>query len=411
MNISLSLTEPQEDFLFSEAKFPAFVAGLGSGKTHAGIMRLIVKLITERVPVAFYSPTYDLLRLRVLPGVEETLTQFGLSFTTNQSKWTIETPFGVIMLRSIDTPQRIISYEVAHSIIDELDTLPKDKAALVFRKVVERNRTPTSTANTVGVVSTPDQGCSGFLYERWGHHRPDHDTIIAPTSSNPFLPAGYIKQIETNYDPLLREIYLQGGFVSLSREKVYHSFQERNNTTDKTLSHDDRELLISVDFNVGGCVSTVGFMDDGVLNIVDEFVSQNTFDFVTRVKKHFGNKNITIFPDASGRQRSTNSSASDIAIIEHAGLMIDCGNTNPFIVDRVNTVNGMFANNKLKINKERCVKLVNALKNQGYDRKGQPEKFTEHPGIDDYVDSLGYMVWRIFGLSRGQIVTNLHHSL
>jgi len=36
--------------------------------------------------------------------------------------------------------------------------------------------------------------------------------------------------------------------------------------------------------------------------------------------------------------------------------------------------------------------LTNALESQGYDKAGEPEKFDNHPSIDDFCDSAGYFI-------------------
>jgi len=165
--VQLSLTEPQEDFVFSEAKYPALVGGLGSGKTKGGIARLILLMLQNpSINGAYYMPTYDLLRLRALAGVEEELNNLGIGYKTNRAEYIVYLQgYGQIILRSYDRPERIVAYEVAHSIVDELDTLPKEKAALVWRKISERNRQECThpNGNTIGCVTTPDQGYSGLF--------------------------------------------------------------------------------------------------------------------------------------------------------------------------------------------------------------------------------------------------------
>jgi hypothetical protein len=44
--------------------------------------------------------------------------------------------------------------------------------------------------------------------------------------------------------------------------------------------------------------------------------------------------------------------------------------------------------------------LTDALESQGYDAKGEPEKYNDHPSIDDYTDSMGYFLHRRFPLVR-----------
>jgi hypothetical protein len=177
------------------------------------------------ISVAYYFPTYDLINLRGIPGIAKDLDSIGFKYTINKSSYTISIHgYGDIIFRSYDCPERIVAYEVAHSIVDELDTLPRDKAELVWRKVVERNRQECthSASNTVGCVTTPDQGQLGFVFEKWGTSpQPGFELIKASSYSNPYLPPGYIDNILSNYNKDLAQLYLEGEFVSLAHRTVF----------------------------------------------------------------------------------------------------------------------------------------------------------------------------------------------
>ena len=209
--IDVPLTGPQRDFVLSKATHPAIIGGLGSGKSRAGTFRAIVKLLEcKGLNVGYYMPTYDLLKLRAMVGIEDDLKMLGLQFKTNMSEYTISVAgYGSIICRSYDRPERIVAYETSHSIVDEIDTLPKDKAALVWRKITERNRQKSPTPNSIGAVTTPDQSFSGFVYDRWVTRADESTELIkAPTHSNPYLPQDYIDNIRRNYDPALAEMYI-----------------------------------------------------------------------------------------------------------------------------------------------------------------------------------------------------------
>ncbi len=402
--MNLALTEPQEDFVFSEEPHPAMCGGLGSGKTQAGIVRLIIKMLSRPgINTGYYLPTYDLLRRRAMPGTEEILSSLGLSFKTNKSDYIITIDgYGEMIFRSYDRPERIIAYEVAHSLVDEIDTLPKDKAAQVWRKVSERNRQQCGEQNTIGCVTTPDQGLSGFVYSKWGKNpAPGYLLIKASTLSNPYLPDGYVEQIRANYDPILAEMYINGDFVSLSRNKVYTFFNRQQHHTDRTLTNSDTLLCVGLDFNVGGTCASLWIIEGGKPISVDEFISHDTQDFVTKMARYklFGRK-IIVCPDASGRARSTNASLTDIQMIEQAGFSVDAPDANPLIRDRVNCVNALLSHGRMSVNTDACPLLTNALETQGYDKKGEPEKFAEHPAIDDWNDGAGYFLHRRFPIER-----------
>ena len=392
--MTIDLTAPQDAFIYCEDKHPAIVGGLGSGKSKAGTLRLIRLLLADPgANGAYYMPVYDLLTLRAIPGIEEDLEQLGLEYRTNKSSYTIDIiGYGTIIFRSYDRPERIIAYEVAHSICDELDTLPKDKAALVWRKISERNRQNREHKNTLGLVTTPDQGVNGFVYEKWVKKQQDGYTLFkASTYSNPFLPEDYADQILANYDPILAQLYLEGEFVSLNQNKVYHFFDRTKHHVARLLTVNDSVIHIGLDFNIGGCCAVVFVIENNSPIAVDEFVSHDTQDFINNLTRYAG-KTCVIYPDASGKANKTNSSQSDISMIAQAGYQLQYKPSNPAVRDRINAYNGLLSHDRLLINTDTCPNLTNALETQGYDDKGDPEKWSNHPAIDDWTDSSGYFI-------------------
>lgn len=402
--IDIPLTEPQEAFCFSEHAFPAIVGGLGSGKSRAGTMRLLLLMLADPgANGAYYMPTYDLLRMRAMPGVEDDLTMLGLRYKTNKSEYMIEIEgLGFIAFRSYERPERIVAYEVAHSIVDEIDTLPKDKASFAWRKIAERNRQKRAGRNTIAVVTTPDQGVNGFVYDKWEKRKqPGYVLYRASTYSNPYLPPDYIEQIKANYDPTLAELYLNGEFVSLSENKVYHYFKRGQHHIDRVITERDQYLHVGIDFNIGGCVAVVFVIDGGDHPIaVDEFVSHDTYDIANNLTSRYKGKHLTLYPDASGRKGTTNASQSDISILEQAGFSVNAPASNPAVRDRINSVNALLAHGKLRVNTDNCPNFTHALEVQGYTEKGEPEKFNDHPAVDDWVDAPGYFIHRRWPINR-----------
>jgi len=374
-------------------------------------MRLIMQMVRDPMPIntLYAMPTYDLLKLRAIPGFEDDLNAMGIDYRLNKSDYSISIPAlgGCIYLRSFDNPNRFIAFEVAHSVLDELDTETPEKAELIFRKVSERTRQVCSGQNTIAAVTTPDRGFAGFMYKKWGKDpEPGFELIKANTRDNPFLPDGYVEQITKNYDPLLAEMYISGEFVSLTQSKVYHFFSRERHHIGRTIQPGD-VLHVGLDFNIGGCCAVVFVIDAGEPVAVDEFVSHDTRDFVNNLQSRYNGHRVVVYPDASGKSNTTNASASDIAIIMNAGYQCDAPGKNPFVRDRVNSVNAKLANNSLKINTDKCQQLTLALESQGYDDKGDPEKFKTHPAIDDWVDSMGYFIHRRWGINNAVVVTGI----
>lgn len=320
----------------------------------------------------------------------EHLKKIGVEFTVNKSDLTLFLPkFGsTIYLETYHDPDAIVSFEVAHAVVDELDTLGRDNAALVWKKVAERvrQRCKHHAGNTLGCVTTPDQGTAGFCFETWGHGErisEGYHYIKAGTRSNKFLPAGYADQIAKNYDPIMAEAFLDGGWVSFTQNKVYHFFSRERHHTNRRIDPADSVIHIGLDFNIGGCCAVAFLIENNNPVAVDEFVSYDTRDFVNNLSRYKG-KRVMVYPDASGRSGHTNAAESDVSIIEKAGFTVLANDSNPAVRDRVNAVNGLLAHDRLTVNTDMCSNFTLALESQGYNARGEPEKWDKHPAIDDW---------------------------
>lgn len=402
--IEVELTEPQFEFVTTDAPFPAMVAGYGSGKTFAGVSRAFrLKKQYPKQSVGYYLPTYPLINDIAVPRFEEFLSDKGIRFTYNKTDKVLKLKnMGKIIFRTMDKPERIIGYEHADAIVDELDTLPMDKAADVWRKIKARNREkkPDGKANTIGVATTPEG--YRFVYERW-ERKPvnGHSIIRASTYSNAHnLPDDYIQDLLNEYPAQLIQAYINGEFVNLTNSAVYSEFDRVKCATLATVGDQDI-LRIGMDFNVGKMAAVVHVIRDGVAYAVDEFTGLlDTPEMITNLKLVYPNHKIIVYPDASGDSRKTvNASATDIALLRQAGFKVFVNRKNPFVKDRILSFNVLIKSGKYKVNAERCPELVEGLEKQAYDEKGEPDKSS---GFDHINDAAGYFVAYEFGITRGK---------
>lgn len=412
--VSVTLTAPQDDFVHASDQFPALVAGFGAGKSHAGIWRALrLKLQNREQSVAYYLPTYDLVSRMAFPRFEEALLSLGLPFRTNKQDNVIEIGgFGMVILRTMDNPARIVAYEVADSIVDELDTLPTDKARDVWNKVIARNRQkkPDGKLNTVGVATTPEG--FRFVYERWQKNpAAGYRLIKATTMSNAAnLPAGYIDSLRASYPSNLLAAYLDGEFVNLTAGSVYAEFDRTLNACDTTIATSE-PLHIGLDFNVGKMSAVVFVLRDGEPRAADELTGMlDTPATIAAIKSRYGGHAIFVYPDATGGARkSNNASESDIALLRAAKFNVLAPNANPHVKDRVLSVNQMICSadedctntlgremrgdkpvkRRMRVNVDKCPAFVEGLEKQAYDKNGEPDKTS---GFDHVNDAAGYFI-------------------
>jgi hypothetical protein len=395
----IELTAPQFDFVTAEDQFPAMVAGFGSGKTHAAIIRTLTKKLQYPAQnVAYYLPTYDLVRRIGFPRFAETLESMGVPYKTNKADAVIAVEgAGEIIFRTMDTPERIIGYEVADSIADELDTLKEEQARDVWTKIISRNRQkkPDGSLNTVGVATTPEG--FRFVYDRWQRNAdkaPGYRIIKASTMSNAAnLPAGYIDSLRASYPSNLLSAYLDGEFVNLVAGSVYAEFDRVLNATDETIRPAET-LHVGMDFNVGKMSAVIHALRGDDPHAVLEYTGvMDTPAMCALLKSRHAGHSIIVYPDASGQQRkSNNASESDLSILRAAGFAVYVNNANPRVKDRVLAVCAMVHKDgarRYRVNPETCPQLVESLEKQAYDKFGEPDK---SGGLDHIIDAAGYFI-------------------
>jgi phage terminase large subunit len=163
VKLDFKLLPHQKTFVMSNVN-SMLVGGYGSGKSQAGTIKTIIKKLQyPKYKVAYYLPTYPLIKDIAFDKFPATLSELGLKYKLNKSEKEIHIEnYGTIIFRSMDNPDTIIGYETAYSLIDEADILPTDKMDKVYNKILGRNRS-VDNAN-VDAVSTPE----GFkwLYEQ-----------------------------------------------------------------------------------------------------------------------------------------------------------------------------------------------------------------------------------------------------
>lgn len=410
--MTIKLNQKQMDFLKSQAINTGFCAGLGSGKSYVATLKTILKKINHPdLTVAYYLPTYGLIRDIAFDKFPSMLSDMGYTYKLNKSDKEIHIDnYGKIIFRSMDNPETIVGYEVFYSIIDECDILPMDKMTVAYNKIMARNRQKcdNGTLNQIDVASTPE-GFKWFYKRYVKEFNSETDLLVkASTYENKHLPEQYIANLEQQYPPALLQAYLMGEFVNLTSGVVYSYFDRKKHHTDREIISNDETyqydvLHIGQDFNIGGSCGRIHVIDNGVPKLVHEYSAYDTQGIITYLKERFKHHEIVIYPDASGNANKTSASKTDIQLLRDAGFIIDAPAKNPFVKDRVNTVNNMFYQNKYLINTNQCPEATQAYEQQAYDDKGIPEKFNGANTIDDSNDACGYFIHRKFGIDKGRI--------
>jgi hypothetical protein len=388
----VNLSAPQGVFLNGlNTKFRAYVGGFGSGKSFVGCLDLL-KFAGEhpRTRQGYFAPTYTDIRDIFYPTLEEAGELLG--FTLNIKRGDKEVSlyrgrayYGEIICRSMDNPGSIVGFKISRALVDEIDTLPKDKAKLAWNKIIARLRLKIDgVVNGVGVTTTPE----GFLfvYDQFAQNPKDSYSMVQASSyeNQEYLPEDYIPSLLETYPQELVNAYVNGQFVNLRSGTVYNSYDRIACRSRETIQEKE-PLMIGMDFNVTNMSAVIYVTRGSVWHAVDELKGiYDTPAMIDTIKERYREHHIRVYPDASGGSRkSVDASKSDLSLLEAAGFSVYANKSNPLVKDRVIAANSAFSQGLVKVNDEKCPEFARCLEQLAYDKNGEPDKSSNLDHLPD----------------------------
>lgn len=393
----IGLLSHQAEFISSKARHTGLVGGFRSGKSVAGGWKTIAKkLEMPKVDVAYYLPTYPLIKDIAFPMFREFLESQNIPYELNKSDKDIHTPYGRIIMRSMDNPDLIIGYEVGYSLVDEADVLSKSKMNEVMMKILARNSAKINGINSTDFVSTPEG--FRFLYDFFVSNSSENKKLIkASTKDNPYISTDYIASLTEQYNEQQLQAYLNGEFVNLTAGTVYSDYDIIENHSDREIQPKDI-LHVGMDFNITNMSAVIHVLEgSNPIAVAEETKVYDTQSMANLLKEKYKGHTIIIYPDASGKNRNT-SGETDHAILRRAGFQVLTLKKNPAVKDRVNTMNMMFRGS-YKVNRFKCPEYSQALMQLPY-KNGEPDKSS---GFDHLPDAGGYFIYYQFSNNRPKV--------
>jgi len=431
----IQLTNSQTKFVKDDdSKAVAFVTGFGGGKTFSLVTKLVKKKLKHpNADLLYLLPTFSMFRDILFPTLSEVLDGSGIGYKINKS--TGEVFFdcgGRVILKSMDAPESIVGMNVLAVFLDELDTLPQDKAWQVWIKALARARKRIVMADDKGnsildqngeeieimnqmiVGSTPE----GYrlLYKLFKKEKPDNYTLIQASGyENKFLPSDYYDNLKAIYPPELVDAYINGEFVNMAVGSVYKQFSREACDSD-ALYREGETLHISMDFNVMNMNGVVFAERDPVFtgNPLFAYEGHNSFhsirhlhgikdtpEMIEVIKNRYPTSPIYVYPDASGKNTSSKGfTTSDISLLKGAGFHARYPNKNPRIMDRVQSVNSSLMTGLIKVNVGQCETIAESLEQQVFNANTELPEKSAKSSIDDINDAFGYFVHYTFPINR-----------
>lgn len=205
-------TEPQKEFWTSEKQFRAFVGGVGSGKTHAGVIEILRQPAGSIGMVC--APTFTMLKDATLRTFNEVCEKTGALKEWKAGDMTaILINDTTVAFRSADDPDRLRGPNLGWFYLDEAAMMTPD----VWRVMIGRLRRTPSRA---WVSSTP-RG-KNWLYNAFLENGDENYHVVYSSSrQNKFLPQTFVDILQKQYDGGFAAQEIEGKFVDLESDESF----------------------------------------------------------------------------------------------------------------------------------------------------------------------------------------------
>ena len=360
----------QWEFLTSKKKMNAYVGGFGSGKTYSFLHKTFINHITKKNKEGISNgwiiyPTYALAEEVFIPPFLDILADKGIQYDYNVSKHTIKTAYGNIRIFQMVKPDKIVGVSLSYCGFDEFDISSYKYCEMAWNKALGRMR---DSDNCEIYICTTPEGYK-YTYTEFVEKMNKNKLLVhGNTKSNVYLPEGYLKLLEENYDKNLLKAYRDGEFVNLQQGSTYHQFNRDSNIREVNYDR-SKPVRIGIDWNV-----------DPECAVLFQLYE---------IKSKYPNSEYIAYPDATGHKRGSSAMFSDIDLLMKAGFKVKAMKTNPRVIDRVNSVNKALDGNL--IIDPSCKGLINDLE-KVVNKEGTRDIDKSNQNLTHMSDALGYAV-------------------
>lgn len=235
-------TDPQRRFWSSQARFRAFVGGIGSGKTRAGVVECLRQPANTLGMVL--APTFPMLRDSTLQTFLELTDKAGVLVDFNKTNMTARLVGNrTVLFRQAGDADRLRGPNLSWIYIDEAAMVDYQ----VFLVLLGRLRVEPRRL----WLTTSPLGKDSWIYREFGEPGEGRELIRASTETNHFLPDGFVDSLKTAYDADFARQEIDGDWI----ENAYgvlipSSWIERAATLERPRGNPGRRIM-GVDGSAG----------------------------------------------------------------------------------------------------------------------------------------------------------------
>lgn len=344
-------------------KYVINYGGAGSSKSYTTVQKIVKRIAQERNHnILVVRKSKESHRNSTYKLFKDVFTDFGLAplceFVSTPLEIRLPEFNSTIIFLGCDDPEKLKSLAGISSIwIEEITELEAED----FAELEDRLRHPKHV-NHIYITFNPvsDQH---WIYTRFFENEDDRAWILKTTYlDNKFLTEDYRQQrrLQAKTDPRRYRIYTLGEWGVLDRNNLYyHAFDYTQHVADKHFPlNKELGVMVTLDFNVVPHITALVVQVDGnTVYIQDELALASPKNNVMALGREFASKIgwyddvVTVFGDASGRNRTTVTEHGDNNFTLFNSELVKAGkrvflsvdNANPSISTRQIFINNIFA--------------------------------------------------------------------
>lgn len=402
--VRIRLNAPHSQVFYSIARFRILVAGRRFGKTYLAVAELLRAAASAPNQKCWYvAPTYRQAK-RIAWEILKAHIPEQARVSCNEQELNIILKNGSsITLIGVDQPDSLRGVGLNFVVLDEFQDILPEVWTVIIRPML------ATTRGRALFIGTP-KGFNHFYdyyskaltaknWERW----------TFKTIDGGYVPPEELEEIRndpTTTDRWYKQEY-EASFESLAGRSYYTFLHEPEPTGNFRLVEDlGGDLYAGLDFNVDPMSCVIGQRKGDQAEILREIAikNSNTTEMLSVVKNLYPGRRILFYPDPAGNSRSTKSAVglTDFTLIRSAGFYLYAPKQPYLIIDRVNTVNGMFCNaagvRRLFVDPRYCPTLIKCLDGlTNVTGTNLPDKSL---GIEHIGDALGYWICGMFPMHK-----------
>ena len=436
MNITYKASPTMRDFHLSDAFVRALIGPIGSGKSVACVVEMLLKSFAQepngegirKTRWVVVRNTYrELVDTTIqtffdwFPEENGTFLKKDMKFTTKQLLPDGTTAHIEFIFRALDKPddiKKLLSLEVTGGWLNECREIPKAIMDMLIGRLGRYPNKRDKGATWFGLImDTNPPDTDHWFFKLFEEKRPKNHALfhqpsgVSPQAENiENLPDGYYDKMQAGKDKEWINVYVHGeyGFV-MDGKPVFPEYKDDVHHSDEPiLVPATATIIIGIDFGLTPA-ATFGYLTPSQRWLIfDELVTDDmgasAFSRLlnAHINKHYPNNKLEIWGDPAGDFRAQTDETTPFEILDKNGITAWPTYTNDFIIRREAVAGPMMrmdtSGNTGFLLGPKCIMLRKALAG-GYKYKRMAvsghERYQEKPDKGKYshvADSLQYLM-------------------